>query len=126
MGWVKTQQLSQQGSHVAIGETPRLQAEQHQDAEQRLYTSISETQRRSPLSLHLDGPYHLLKRLFTDRAIMGNRLDVQKTSVGFKADLKAGRFLSCLPIPKSRGLLMVVSVRSARPSLWYCLMRELL
>jgi hypothetical protein len=91
MGRVETQQLSQQGSHVGMGEPPRLQAEQLQHAEQRLYTPISETQRRSPLSLHLDGAYHLLKRLFTDRAIMGNRLDVQKTSVGFKADLPQGR-----------------------------------
>jgi hypothetical protein len=91
MGRVETQQLSQQGSHVGMGETPRLQAEQHQDAEQRLYTPISEAQRRSPLPLHLDGPYHLLKRLFTDRAIMGNHLDVQKTSVGSEADLPQGR-----------------------------------
>ncbi len=85
MGRGETQQLSQQGSHVGMGEPPRLQAEQ------RLYTSISEAQRRSPLPLHLDGPYPLLKRLFTDRAIMGNRLDVQKTSVGLEADLPQGR-----------------------------------
>ncbi len=45
MGRVETQQLSQQGSHVGIGEPPRLQAEQHQHAEQRLYTSLSEAQR---------------------------------------------------------------------------------
>jgi hypothetical protein len=44
MGGVETQQLSQQGAY----ERPRLQAEQHQHAEQRLYTSISEAQRRSP------------------------------------------------------------------------------
>ena len=34
------------------------------------------------------------------------------------------RFLSRLPTPKSRVSWIVVSVRSARPSLWYCLMRE--
>jgi hypothetical protein len=44
MGGVETQQLSQQGAH----ERRRLQTEQHQHAEQRLYTSISEAQRRSP------------------------------------------------------------------------------
>jgi hypothetical protein len=44
MGGVETQQLSQQGAH----ERPRLQAEQHQHAEQRLYVSISEAQRRNP------------------------------------------------------------------------------
>jgi hypothetical protein len=30
------------------------------------------------------------------------------------------------PAPKCRVLLIVVAVRSARPSLWYCLMREFL
>ena len=39
---------------------------------------------------------------------------------------RAGRLTSRLPIPKSRASLMTVSVRSALPSLWYCLMRELL
>ena len=34
---------------------------------------------------------------------------------------RAGRLVSRLPIWKSRVSLMVVSVRSARPSLWYCL-----
>ena len=44
MGGVETQHLSQQGAHEHL----RLQTEQHQHAEQRLYTSISEAQRRSP------------------------------------------------------------------------------
>ena len=49
---------------------------------------------------------------------MGDFLDVQETPVGLKADLpQGGRFLSNLPISKSRVLLMVVSMRSARPSL---------
>ena len=34
---------------------------------------------------------------------------------------KAGRFVSRLDSPKSRASLMVVSVRIALPSLWYCL-----
>ena len=35
----------------------------------------------------------------------------------------AGRLVSRFPISKSRVSLMVVSVRRARPSLWYCLIR---
>ena len=35
----------------------------------------------------------------------------------------AGRLISRFPIPKSRVSLMVVSVRKALPSLWYCLIR---
>ncbi len=38
----------------------------------------------------------------------------------------AGRFASPLPMPKSPGSLMTVSVRSALPSLWYCLTFECL
>ena len=34
---------------------------------------------------------------------------------------RAGRLCSRLPMAKSRVSLMVVSVRSARPSSWYCL-----
>jgi hypothetical protein len=34
---------------------------------------------------------------------------------------RAGRFVSRLDSPKSRVSLMVVSVRIALPSLWYCL-----
>ena len=35
----------------------------------------------------------------------------------------AGRLVSRLPIEKSVVSLMVVSVRNALPSLWYCLIR---
>jgi len=35
---------------------------------------------------------------------------------------RAGRFVSRFPIPKSWVSLIVVSVRRALPSLWYCLM----
>ena len=46
MGGVETQQLSQQGAH----ERPRLQAEQHQHAEQRLYVYLrSATPKPVPL-----------------------------------------------------------------------------
>ncbi len=38
----------------------------------------------------------------------------------------AGRFDSPLPMPKSPGSLMTVSVRSALPSLWYCLILDFL
>ncbi len=39
---------------------------------------------------------------------------------------RAGRFFSRLPMAKSLALLIVVSVRRARFSLWYCLTRVLL
>ena len=54
--------------------------------------------------------------------VVADSLDVEETSVGGEADLpQGGQVVSRLPIPKSRVSLMVVSVRRARPSLWYCL-----
>jgi len=42
MGWIEAQQLSQQGSHFLIGETPQLETEQDQHAEQGLHARIAE------------------------------------------------------------------------------------
>src|SRR5579863_7161245 len=91
LGWVVAQQWSQQGSHFRIGETPQLETEQHQHAEQRLHARIAEPQRGGSLPVDLDGPNHLLKRVFANRAIMRYGLDVQKASVGLKADLPQSR-----------------------------------
>ena len=87
MGWVEAQQLSQQGSHFLIGETPQLETEQDQYAEQRLHARIAEAQRRSSLPVDFDGADHLIERVFANRAIVRYGLDVEKTSVGLKADL---------------------------------------
>ena len=87
MGWIEAQQLSQHGSHFLIGKTPQLETEQHQHAEQSLHARIPETQSGSALSFNLDRPHHLIKRVFATRTIVRHSLDVQKTSVGLKADL---------------------------------------
>jgi hypothetical protein len=68
-----------------------LEAEQDQYAEQGLHVRIAETQGASPLPVDLDGPNHLIKRVFANRAIVRYSLDVQKTSVGLKADLPQSR-----------------------------------
>ena len=48
---------------------------------------ITEAQSGSSLPVDLDGPNHLIKRVFANRAIVRYGLDIQKTSVGLKADL---------------------------------------
>ncbi|MBL8228739.1 MAG: hypothetical protein JNL98_09695 [Bryobacterales bacterium] len=116
MSWVKAQQLSQQGSHFVVGETPELEAEQHQHAEQGLHTCAVETESGRSLPIGFNRPHHLLKRVFANRAIMRYGLDAQKTPIGLEAYLPQFRQLfNSLPMPKSRVLLMVVSVRSALP-----------
>ena len=71
VGWVLSQQLRQQRAYFLIGETPRLKTEQHQHTEQRLHAHIPEPQGRSPL------PIHFLERVFPQRTIVRNSLDVQ-------------------------------------------------
>src|SRR4029077_14960476 len=90
-GWVVAQQLGQQGPPFLMGETPQLETEQHQHAEQRLHARIAESQCGSSLPLDLDGSNHLIERVFANRAIVGYGLDVPKASVGLKADLPQSR-----------------------------------
>jgi len=82
MGWVEAQQLSQQGSHFLVGETPQLETEQHQHTEQGLHARIAESQAGRSLPVDLDGPHHLIKRVFAARSIMRYGWDVQQASVG--------------------------------------------
>jgi len=104
----------------AVGPQPK----QHERAEQRQHARVEKAQRRHPLAVHNAGPMHPVHGLVGDRAVVAESLDVQQTSIGLKADLPQGGEV-CQPTPerKVRVSLMVVSVRSARPSLWYCLMR---
>ena len=42
VGWIKPQQLRQQGAHFRIGETPQLKTEHDQNREQGLCALVSE------------------------------------------------------------------------------------
>ena len=56
--------------------SPQLETEQDQYAEQRLHARISEPQRGSSLPVDLDGPNHLIERVFANGAIVRYGLDV--------------------------------------------------
>ena len=54
--------------------------------------------------------------------VVAESLDGQQPPVGGVADLpRGGQISQPFPGPKPMAWLMVVSVRSARPCLWYCL-----
>jgi hypothetical protein len=54
--------------------------------------------------------------------VVAESFEAQQAPAGGEADLpQSGQVGQPLPIEKSRVSLMVVSVRRARPSLWYCL-----
>ena len=56
--------------------------------------------------------------------VVADRLDAQQGRLAVKPiSRSAGRLVSRLPIEKSVVSLMVVSVRNALRSLWYCLIR---
>src|SRR5581483_7549396 len=53
VGWIKPQQLRQQGAHFGIGETPKLQTEYNQNREQGLCALVSDVAIED--ELHLAG-----------------------------------------------------------------------
>ena len=77
-------------AQVAVGKTPRQQTKHQQRAEQRLHGHVGETQGTGPLPIDLDRFIDPTERVFADRAIVAESLDVQETSVGLKADLPQG------------------------------------
>ena len=110
------------GSQVSVGEPVGQEAKDDQDAEQRLDAGVAEAQRGGALVIDDDRLADLVEGPLADVTVRADSLDLEQTPVGVKADLRsAGRFWRRLPTPKSRVSLMVVSVRRARPCLWYCL-----
>src|SRR3954467_11945933 len=103
---------------MAVSKSALDENKQQQDMQQPLHPWISEAQRCRALSIDHDRPLQVLERCFADEAVVADALDVKQTPVGGKADLAQLRgFLMRRPMSKSRVSLMVVSVRSACPSL---------
>ena len=79
---------------------------------------VREAEGRDKGAPGLGGALELIESSLSESTVMADTLDVEQTSMAWKPILRsAGRFLRRLPMPKSRVLLMVVSVRNARPSL---------
>jgi hypothetical protein len=73
------------------------EAKQEQSAEERLHTCVAESESGGTLSFDLEWPVHLIERLFAEEAVVSDSLDVQKTSVGLKANLpQSGEILESL------------------------------
>ena len=87
VGWIQAQQLRQQNAHFRIGEPTDLKTENDQYSEQSLDARITEPQSRSSLTVDLGRSDYPVKSVLPNRAIVGNRLDVEKTPVGLEADL---------------------------------------
>jgi hypothetical protein len=82
-----------------------------------LHARISETQGGRALAVDLDGADYLVERILPNGAVMRDLLDLEQAPVGLKANLpQDGQVLESFADTKSRVSLMVVSVRSARPS----------
>jgi len=111
-------------AQVLVGKPLRQQTQDHQRAEQRVHDGVVEAQCAAPLTGHLYRAGDLGPRGFANVTIVADAFDVQETSVGVKADPpQRGEVLQPFADAEVARVLIVVSVRSARPSLWYCLMR---
>ena len=84
--WGKAQEGCQQHPQFVIGEAQRQKPKGDECAEQGLHAWIGETQSGDPLSRNRQRLADLLKSLFSQQAIVADLLDVQKTSVGLKAN----------------------------------------
>jgi len=78
-------------AQIAVSETARQETEQDQGGPQDQHAGIGKAQRRSALPVHLAGAIHLLKRFFSQAAIVAEALDFEQTSVGLKAELPQTR-----------------------------------
>jgi hypothetical protein len=87
VGWIEAQQLRKQYAHFLIGEPTQLETEYDQDGEQGLHARITEPQSRSSLTVDFGRTDYSMECVFANRAIVRNFLDVEKTSIGLKADL---------------------------------------
>jgi hypothetical protein len=95
-----------------------LQAEEHQHCQERLHTLVAKTQGGSALAVEHDRLLQGLKPIGSKVAVMTEFLHLQHPPVGSEADLaQAGQVVQPPTHANIVGLLMVVSVRSARPSL---------
>jgi len=102
----EAQQRRQDGAQLTIRKALGEETEEHQRAQHGLHTRVGKAERRNPLAGDHAGRGQRAEGVLTDRAVVGEPFELEQTA------------------SKSHGLLMVVSVRSARPSLWYCLMRD--
>src|SRR5271163_1387582 len=121
------QQWSKMLAYILVGKCAMDEKEQQQDVQESLHARIGEAQRRRALVIHGDWSLHILEGGFADEAVVTDAWTSSSRRLAAKPILRSsGRFSMRRPMAKSRVSLMVVSVRSACPSLWYCLMRVFL
>jgi hypothetical protein len=88
--WGEAQEGRWQRLQIMMSKPIGQESKGDQRVEQGVHTGVNEAQRRHPLTGNLAGLVDLLKSIFTQEAIMAERLDVQEASVGLKADLPQG------------------------------------
>jgi hypothetical protein len=76
----ETEQRSDVLAQVAVGKTAGQETKEDQGSEQRQDALIAEAKRRGMLAVALDGVMDLVERVFADRAVVADSLDVQETS----------------------------------------------
>ena len=100
-----------------------MQPEDQQDVQECLGARVGDAQPGDAGAIVVDdGVAGRAQDAVAGDGVVAESLDGQQPSVGGVADLpQGGQISQPFAQPKSLAWLMVVSVRSARPCLWYCL-----
>src|SRR3990172_2295555 len=78
-------------SQLAVGEATGTQSEEQESQEEGLDARIPEAETGGALAVDALGVLDALKRVFAERTVMAEALDVEQTSVGGEADLPQRR-----------------------------------
>jgi hypothetical protein len=120
---VFAQQWRGQRAQITVAEPVRQQPEGQKRAEQGMDAGVGEAQPGDACAVI--GDDRIVDGAEDFRAaggVVAGSLDAEQAPVGGEADLpRCGQIGQPFPISTSRVSLMVVSVRSALFSLWYCL-----
>ena len=115
--------FAEQGAQVLVQEPAGVQPEDEQDVQERLGARVGQAQPGDAGAVVMeDGVAGRAQDAVPGDGVVAESLDGQQPSVGRVADLPQGGQVS-QPLAQAEVMawLMVVSVRRALPSLWYCL-----
>src|SRR5947209_486533 len=82
LSWIEAQQWRKERAKIFCLKALGLDAEQHQNGEERLDAGIVDAQSGNPLITDDDRSGELLDGFVADHAVMTDLLDIQKMSVG--------------------------------------------
>jgi len=124
--WIAAGQSGKMVPQIGCAEAVCDVAEQDERMQERMQPRIGKAQAGGALAACRDWTVDGLEGVFGEHAIVAQTFDFEEPAIGRKADLaQLGQIVQAFADAEVVAL-MVVSVRKARFSLWYCLIRVFL